>query len=305
VLDSEVPQAERSARAGDLLSRAREAAPKEAQRMRDEVVVLHLDVAAAIALRYRNRGVSDEDLVQTGFVGLIKAARDYDPAKSDCFLTYAVPKIRGEVKRLFRDSAWLVRPPRRVQGVQVEVADATARLSQANGSTPTVSELAEHLGLSCDDVLEAMAVNGCFSGRPLDVAGDEWEGRAPVFLAQEEHGFERCEALVTLRPLCERLTIRDRRLLYLRFFCGWTQARIAAECGMTQIQVSRTLSRILAEMRRQLGCVDVDGEPRRAARSADGEGGAHPVGGVTRFRAPHPQRLSGASADGQHRVLAG
>lgn len=237
----------------DLLLQAHGAPPKRRKELLDQVVMLNIEVAESIVLRYRNRGIAQEDLVQIACLGLVKAAQGYDPDKSDSFLGYAVPTIRGEVKRFFRDNAWVVRPPRRIQELQSQITGARADLAQCTGHEPTPDEIAAVLDVPVDDINEAMTADGCYTPSSLDrTTGDDDAPALWGLLGADDHGYDRAEALVVLRPLCAKLSARDRRILYLRFFHEWTQAKIAAEFGVTQMQVSRLLARILKQLRDQL-----------------------------------------------------
>jgi RNA polymerase sigma-B factor len=247
----------RADRTHELLLKCVDAGDVERERLHEEIVLLNVEVAESIVMRYRNRGVAVEDLVQVACLGLVKAARGFDPVKSDNFLGYAVPTILGEVKRFFRDNAWAVRPPRRIQELQAEIAAASAQLMQDTGRVPTPTTVAEQLGLDVKDVVEALSADGCFAPTSLDRPPREDES-TPLAdaLGEEEAGYTHAEAVVALRPLCQNLTERERRILYLRFFHEWTQARIAEEFGVTQMQVSRLLTRIFAKLREQLGSLD-------------------------------------------------
>ncbi len=246
---------DRQTRTRELLLLAAEAPDEqERQRLHDEVVLLNVEIAESIVMRYRNRGVPSEDLVQVACLGLVKAARGFDPGKSDNFLSYAVPTILGEVKRFFRDNAWVVRPPRRIQELQAEISTTSAALSHAAGRVPSVSDIASHLKVDPKDVEEALAADGCFTPSSLDRPKVEGEAASlNDVLGREEAGYQQAEAIVALGPLCRSLSERDRRIIYLRFFHEWTQARIAAEFGVTQMQVSRLLTRILKQLRSELG----------------------------------------------------
>jgi RNA polymerase sigma-B factor len=237
-----------------LLLEASKAAKARRKRLHEEVVLLNLDVAESIVLRYRNRGVPHEDLVQVACLGLVKAARGFDPAKSDNFLGYAVPTISGEVKRFFRDHAWAVRPPRRIQELQADISMTSAQLAQDSGHLPGPGELADVLGVDVADINEALAADGCFAPTSLDSPTRQEDGLSlSSTLGENDPGFDRAEAVVALRPLCRKLSPRDQRIIYLRFFREWTQAKIAAELGVTQMQVSRLLNRILGQLREQMG----------------------------------------------------
>jgi RNA polymerase sigma-70 factor (sigma-B/F/G subfamily) len=253
--------ADRSERTHELLGRARCAEGVVLERLHEEVVLLNIEVAESIVMRYRNRGVPVEDLVQVACLGLVKAARGFDPDKSDNFLSYAVPTILGEVKRFFRDNAWVVRPPRRIQELQAEISAVSARLAHESGRVPSARVIAAELGTDPGEVVEALAADGCFAPSSLDrssgTVDDDGSSLAEV-LGGDDPGFAHAEAVVALRPLCQRLSERDRRIIYLRFFHEWTQAKIAAEFGVTQMQVSRLLSRILRDMRTQLAGLQSD-----------------------------------------------
>jgi len=243
-------------------------------------VLINVEVAESIVMRYRNRGVPVEDLVQVACLGLVKAARGFDPVKSDNFLGYAVPTILGEVKRFFRDNAWAVRPPRRIQELQAEIAAASAQLMQDTGRVPTPSAVAQQLEIDVKEVIEALSADGCFAPTSLDrPPRDDETNPLADSLGEDDPGYTHAEAVVALRPLCQNLTERERRIVYLRFFHEWTQARIAEEFGVTQMQVSRLLTRIFAKLREQLGPLDdnqasVTPAALRRLRGAGGQGDA-------------------------------
>ena len=225
----------------------------ERGRLLDEVVVLNMCVASSIALRYRSRGIAVEDLEQVAHLALVRASRGYDASTGHDFLSYAVPTIRGEVKRHFRDHGWTVRPPRRVQELQARISSAESELSFALGRSPRPSELAEHLDESLDAVTEALASDGCFTPASLDrPVGPEGDTTLGELLGDSDSGQGAAEARVVLAPLVRKLSARDRRILELRFFSGWTQQEIAEDIGVTQMQVSRLLSRILGDLRDEL-----------------------------------------------------
>ena len=221
--------------------------------LQDRVVELNLQVAVDVARRYRNRGVSLDDLEQVAYLGLVKAARGFDPERATDFLAYAVPTIRGEVRRYFRDHGWAVRPPRPVQQAQARITAAESDLCQELGRAPRPSEIAEHLDLDLDLVVEALAANGCFVPTSLDASQAESDDDLGGRLGDEDPSFESAEARVALRPLLSHLDRRERTMLEMRFFAGATQAEIGRELGITQMQVSRLLSALLARLRDELG----------------------------------------------------
>lgn len=251
---------DRATRTHALLLRAADTTDDATVReIQEQVVLLNLEIAESIVLRYRNRGVAVDDLVQVACLGLMKAVRGFDATKSDNFLSYAVPTILGEVKRFFRDSAWTVKPPRRIQELQSEISASSAKLMQEHGGVPTPADVAADLGLPKSEVAEAMVADGCFAPSSLDrvaASNDDDRGALSDVLGEDDAGFDRAEALVALRPLCADLSDRDRRILYLRYFHEWTQARIAEEFGVTQMQISRLLARILGQLRDRLGSAE-------------------------------------------------
>jgi len=243
----------REATAAALLATRNADATTRAE-LEDEIVRLNLGVAVDVARRYRNRGIPVEDLQQVASLGLLKAARRFDPDQGSDFLSYAVPTIRGELRRHFRDLGWMVRPPRSIQELQAKVTAADAELHQQLGRSPRPSEIAEHLDLPRDQVVEALGAVGCFAPTSLDGAGPEEEG-VLARLGDEDPGYARADARVTLRSLVKSLDSRERRILELRFVRGCTQAEIGSEIGVTQTQVSRQLSALLDRLRMRLEAV--------------------------------------------------
>jgi RNA polymerase sigma-B factor len=221
--------------------------------LRAEVVVLNMGVARAIAHRYRQRGLAEDDLVQAAYVGLVKAVNGFDPSHERDFLSYAVPTVTGEVKRYFRDFGWAVRPPRRVQELQGSIAKLSTELTQKLGRSPKPSEVAHHLGIDVEAVIEALAADGAFTPASLDVpVGEDGAATLGDLMPHDDLELSSAEARVVLGPAVRRLAVRDRRILELRFFEGWTQEQIARDIGVTQMQVSRLLSRILKDLRAEL-----------------------------------------------------
>ena len=226
---------------------------REREVLRAEVVVLNMGVARAIAHRYRQRGLAEDDLVQAAYVGLVKAANGFDPSHGRDFLSYAVPTITGEVKRFFRDFGWAVRPPRRVQEMQGGIAKLSRELTQQLGRSPKPSEVATAMGVDVEEVIEALAADGAFTPASLDVpVGEDGVATLGDLMPDDDRSFTSAEARVVLGPAVRKLAPRDRRILELRFFSGWTQEQIAQDIGVTQMQVSRLLSRILKDLRAEL-----------------------------------------------------
>jgi RNA polymerase sigma-B factor len=247
-------RAERSAGTASLLARAARCRSKAARRrLLAEAVELNMGVAEAIASRYRRRGVPDDDLQQVAYLALTKAARNFDPDAGHDFLSYAVPTIRGELCRYFRDAGWMVRPPRKVQELQSRIFAAQSDLSITLGRSPSPSEVARFLDEPLGDVEEALAAEGCFTPTSLDrTIGSDSELTVGDLLGGTDESRSAVEARVVLAPVVQRLSERDKKVLRLRFFDDRTQQEIAREIGVTQTQVSRLLSRIFSELREGL-----------------------------------------------------
>ncbi|NYD40924.1 sigma-70 family RNA polymerase sigma factor [Nocardioides panaciterrulae] len=228
------------------------ASEQERASLLEDVIRLNMQVAGEIARRYHNRGVPSDDIDQVANLGLVKAAQGFDPAQGSDFLSFAVPTIRGEIRRYFRDFGWTIRPPRSIQELQSKITAAEGELFQSLGRSPRPTEIAEHLGVDLEQVLDSLGASGCFSPVSLDTPVAEGE-RGPVDrLGGLDPAFASAEARVALRSAMRGLTQRERRILEMRFFGGCTQAEIGAEVGVTQMQVSRLLSRLLTRMRRRL-----------------------------------------------------
>lgn len=245
-----------------LSALAETSSERRRQELLDYVVRINMGVARTVAGRYFNRGMDEDDLVQVAYMALTRAARDFDPGRHQDFLSYAVPTIRGELKKHFRDQGWMVRPPRRVQEAQARITRAEGALSQELGRPARPSEIARHLDMDLDDVIEALAADGCFSpsslDRPLATDGDAGGVALVDLLGGADEAAPAAEARVVLGPVVRRLKARDRRIVYMRFFEQRSQQEIADEIGVTQMQVSRLLSRILRDLRRELTTAPAD-----------------------------------------------
>ncbi|MCD0484883.1 SigB/SigF/SigG family RNA polymerase sigma factor [Streptacidiphilus sp. ASG 303] len=223
--------------------------------VRDEAVRSLLPLARRIAGRFRGRGEDAEDLYQVACVGLVKAVDGYDGARGHAFLSYAVPTIRGEVRRHLRDRTAGVHVPRPVQEVLARIRTARAELQQRNhGARPTAEDLAAHTGLDVADVRRALGAEDVRHTRSLDAApAGRHGGPALADLAgAEDPGLDLAVDRVSLRPLVERLPERERRILYLRFFEDMTQRQVAEAVGLSQMHVSRLLRDCFTLLREQV-----------------------------------------------------
>jgi RNA polymerase sigma-B factor len=222
-------------------------------RLRDELVEAHLPLVEYLARRFRNRGEPLDDLVQVATIGLIKSVDRFDLERGVEFSTYATPTVVGEIKRHFRDKGWAIRVPRRLQELKLSLTKATSELSQKNGRAPTVAELAAHLGMSEEDILEGLESANAYSAVSLDApdGGDDSPAVADS-LGMVDEALEGVEYRESLKPLLEQLPAREKKILMLRFFRGMTQSQIAQELGISQMHVSRLLARTLAQLREGL-----------------------------------------------------
>ncbi|MFE1551902.1 SigB/SigF/SigG family RNA polymerase sigma factor [Streptomyces sp. NPDC058718] len=219
--------------------------------VRNTLVELNLSLVKYAARRFRHRSEPMEDIVQVGTIGLIKAINRYDVERGVEFATFALPTITGEMKRFFRDTSWAVKVPRRLQELRLDIAKAQDALEQRLGRRPTDHELAEHLGMDDDSVTEGRrAANGYSAGSFDRPAGEEPEGNpSPHTLGVEEPAYELIESLESLKPLLAGLGERDRLILSMRFGEDLTQAEIGDRLGVSQMQVSRLLCRIMTDLR--------------------------------------------------------
>ena len=214
------------------------------------MIVLHLDLAHAEAGRYRSRGIPLDDLRQVAALALTKATRGYDVTTGHDFLSYAVPTIRGELRKHFRDHGWMIRPPRRIQELQARINAAEAELSYRLGRSPNPVEIADYLEECTESVIEALASDGCFVPASLDhPAGGDGSTTLGDLLQFDDDDHRASEARLLLSPVLCQLGERDRQILDMRFCEGLTQREIAARIGVTQMQVSRLLTRILGQLR--------------------------------------------------------
>jgi RNA polymerase sigma-B factor len=250
----------RSVRTRDLFEeRSTTDDPEMRQRLAEEIVTINLPVADSLAQRYSARGLPLEDLVQEARLALVRVVESFRPEYGHDFLSYAVPSILGALRKQFRDSGWTVRPPRRIQEAQQAINQSRSDLMQELGREPRVSELAGRLDLDEETVIEALSADGCYTpaslDRPVGGEADSDPGGRTLgsVLGSEDPDFASCEARVLLRPLLSKLEDRDRTVLRLRFVDGLTQREVGEEIGVTQMQVSRILSRIFATLRADLG----------------------------------------------------
>lgn len=247
----------RAARTRELFGLVESSESEDERRdLRAQVIEMYLGMAHQLAARYRLRSVSLDDLEQVAALALVKAAHGYDVTKGHDFLTYAVPTIRGELRKHFRDRGWMIRPPRRIQELQAEISKVTSELTFSLGRSPRADDLARRLGADLESVLEALQCNGCFTPASLDLpVGRNSSLPLSDLLAGEDPERGAAEARMVLGPVLEKLPDRDRQILHLRFVECLTQAEIGDRLGVSQMQVSRLLTRILGRLSTLVGDV--------------------------------------------------
>ncbi|MEU6534685.1 RNA polymerase sigma factor SigF [Streptomyces sp. NPDC047000] len=228
---------------------------RERDALRDALVRAWLPMAERLAGRFRSRGESYEDLRQVASLGLVKAVDRYDPERGNAFESYAVPTITGEIKRHFRDHMWTLHVPRRVQDLRNRVRFACQELSASTpGRRPAVAEIAAHAGMSEDDVRAGLEALDSFSALSLDaeLPGSEDGYSLSDALGSPDPALDVVVDREAVKPRLAALPERERTILYMRFFGDMTQSRIAEQLGISQMHVSRLISRCCDRLRDQV-----------------------------------------------------
>ncbi|HLL64266.1 MAG TPA: RNA polymerase sigma factor SigF [Micromonosporaceae bacterium] len=238
-----------------LLARLGELSVDDPERavVRDEVIKAFLPMAGYLARRYVNRGEAADDLVQVATIGLIKAVDGFDGDRGAGFSSYAVPTIVGELKRHFRDKSWSIRVPRALQELHLNISRATDTLTQRLGRSPTVTDLARHLSVGEEEILDALDAGRAYNSLSLDapIPGSDGAHIADM-IGGDDSAIGLVENRLALKPLLAQLPPREQRIIALRFFDNLTQSEIAAQLGISQMHVSRLLSQSLRQLREGL-----------------------------------------------------
>ena len=218
---------------------------------REKLVMSHMNLVRFLANKFKNRGEPLDDLVQVGYLGLLKAIDRFDPDRGLEFTTYATPTILGEIKRHFRDKGWSVRVPRRLQELSAKVTQATDVLTAKLQRSPKVEEIAEYLDASVDEVLEAMESSSAYNSVPLEGPGNSDSDDTPSVLdryADEDQALNFTDDRLVIEEALAGFSPREREVIDLRFLKGMTQIEIAKRLGISQVQVSRLLRRTLKKI---------------------------------------------------------
>ncbi|WP_217240450.1 RNA polymerase sigma factor SigF [Streptomyces sp. AC555_RSS877] len=225
----------------------------EYQYARNTLIEMNISLVRYAASRFRSRDPEEmEDIVQVGVIGLIKAIDRFELSREVEFTSFSIPYIVGEIKRFFRDTTWAVHVPRRLQEARVQLARATEELSSRLGRTPTVAELAQLMNLDEKEVIEARLASNGYNSSSLDAAiGNSEDGETALadFIGNDDGALELVEDFHALAPMIADLDERARKILHWRFVEELTQAQIGERLGVSQMHVSRLLSRTLAQLR--------------------------------------------------------
>ncbi|MEU1414268.1 RNA polymerase sigma factor SigF [Streptomyces sp. NPDC005731] len=232
----------------------------EYQHVRNTLIEMNISLVRFAAGRFRSRGPEEmEDIVQVGVIGLIKAIDRFEISREVEFTSFAVPYIVGEIKRFFRDTSWAVHVPRRLQEARVQLARANEELRSRLGRTPTTRELSELMSLPEDEVVEARLASNGYTSASLDAAiGGSEDGESVLadFIGDEDAALELVEDFHALAPMIAELDERERRIIHWRFVEELTQAQIGERLGVSQMHVSRLISRLLTRLREGMLCGD-------------------------------------------------
>jgi RNA polymerase sigma-B factor len=213
--------------------------------LRDALVEEHAPLAEFLARRFQHRGEALDDLRQVALVGLLKSVERFEPERGLKFSSFATPTIVGELKRHFRDRGWAVRVPRRVQELHLALDRTIATLTQELGRPPTTDEIAARAGVRDEDVLEAMEATRLYRLPSIDAAGPDGDPSTDARIAQVDEDLDAVHDRLAVSDLLAVLPPRERRIVYLRFFEGLTQSEIAESIGISQMHVSRLLTKSL------------------------------------------------------------
>lgn len=221
---------------------------------RNELVMSHLNLVRFLASKFKNRGEPLDDLVQVGTIGLIKAIDRFDPERGLEFTTYATPTILGEIKRHFRDKGWSVRVPRRLQELSSKVNQATDELTKELQRTPSTEEVASKLGVTVEEVLEAMESSSAYSSVPLESGGSD-DDDAPAVIdhyASVDQDLAASDDRMVIEDTIKEFSPREQEVIRMRFNDNLTQVEIAKRLGVSQVQVSRLLRRTLKKLQEKV-----------------------------------------------------
>jgi len=254
----------------ELLALVRSRPPHDPDREAacEALVERYANIVHSCASRYRDSPESPEDLAQVGYVGLMKAINNFDPAVGDSLAAYAQPCVSGEIKRYFRDKRWHIRVQRQSQELRLRINAATAELTQQLAHAPSAAELADYLGVTAAEITEAQLASQVLQVASLDspLPGDGDDGSSLAdFVGTDDPLLEHTLDIDAVWQHCAELPDREQRMLMMRFYGNMTQAQIGEELGMSQMHVSRLLQHALSYLRDRI----TRDEPSGAGEPAD------------------------------------
>ena len=222
---------------------------EERRALRNDLVRDHLALSVHLARRFTNKGISDDDLLQVAAVGLVNAVERFDPDRGVEFASFAAPTILGELKRHFRDRGWAVRIPRRLQELNLRLTTVAGDLTHQLGRSPTIAELAAGSSASEEDVLEALDASRAYRYRPTGTGTDPETDEPELELGEDDLELLRSDGRLEVQRILAALPRREQLILRMRFYDEMTQQEIADRLGVSQMQISRLLARVLAQLR--------------------------------------------------------
>ena len=226
------------------------------RKTRDHLVMIHQNLVRFLAGKFANRGEPLEDLVQVGVIGLINAVDRYDPDRGTKFSTYATPTIVGEIRRHFRDKAWSLKVPRRLQELNLAANKASEELSQRLGHPPTIQEIAKQVGATEEETLEAIELGNAYDTVSLDSKLTHEGESAPLTLAEFvgdlDGSLQSIETYGDLKQAMDALEPREKAIIYYRFFKDMSQTEVAKRLNISQMHVSRLQQKALRRLKELL-----------------------------------------------------
>ena len=221
--------------------------------LRAQTIEAWLPMARRLASRYAGRGEPFDDLIQVAMVGLIKAVDRFEDDRGIDFVGYAIPTVIGEIKRHFRDRTWSIRVPRRLQELRLAITGANNTLNHTLGRSPTITDIAAYLNLTDEEVLEGLEGARAYNATSLStLVGVDGSAELGDTLGGEDHEYELAEDRIDLGPALASLNEREQKIVSLRFYGNLTQSQIAEQVGVSQMQISRLLTKALLKLRAQL-----------------------------------------------------
>jgi len=231
----------------------REYAKTKDPAIREKLVMIHQNLVRYLASKFANRGESLEDLVQVGLIGLVNAVDRFDPSRGTKFSTFATPTIVGEIRRHFRDNAWSLKVPRRLQELNAAASKASEKLGQRLVRPPSVQDIANEIGATEEETLAALELGNAYETVSLDskLSNEDDAGQQTLaeFLGETDSGIEDIETLSDLTQAMERLEPRERAIIYYRFFRDMPQTEVAKKLNISQMHVSRLQQKALKRLK--------------------------------------------------------